>query len=193
MVKLFFFDCETTGLDSKRCAIHQMSGMVTIDGEVKERFDIRMCPFDGAVVSDDALDVAGVTREQITQYPSQEDGYMDLLKILCKYVNRYDRTDKFYIVGYNNAKFDNEFLREFFLRNGDKYFGSWFWANCLDVMILATPALIGKRPQMENFKQGTVAKALGITLDESKLHDAEYDIDVCKMIFDKVCGGANGL
>ena len=188
MVKLFFFDCETTGLDPKKSAMHQMSGMVVIDGNVKERFDIKLRPFDGAEISDEALEVSGVTREQIDAYQPHEEAYIDLISILCKYVNRYDRSDKFYIVGFNNAKFDNEFLREFFLRNGDKYFGSWFWANCLDVMILATPALIAKRPTMENFKQGTVAKALGITLDESKLHDAAYDIDVCKQIFDKVCG-----
>jgi DNA polymerase-3 subunit epsilon len=39
---------------------------------------------------------------------------------------------------------------------------------------------------MENFKQGTVAKALGIEIDESRLHDALYDIQVCKSIYDIV-------
>ncbi len=43
------------------------------------------------------------------------------------------------------------------------------------------------RAQMENFKQGTVAKTLGIAIDDSKLHDALYDIEVCKAIYDIVC------
>lgn len=53
------------------------------------------------------------------------------------------------------------------LQNGDKYFGSWFWSNSIDVMVLATPYLAAKRTEMENFKQGTVAKALGIQVDDS--------------------------
>ena len=39
---------------------------------------------------------------------------------------------------------------------------------------------------MENFKQGTVAKALGLQVDDTRLHDAEYDIEICKAIYDIV-------
>lgn len=53
-------------------------------------------------------------------------------------------------------------------------------------MVLATAYLLDKRPQMENFKQGTVAKTLGIVVDDTKLHDAMYDIDICKAIYDIV-------
>lgn len=52
---------------------------------------------------------------------------------------------------------------------------------------LATPYLADQRADMENFKQGTVAKTFGIAIDDSKLHDALYDIEVCKAIYDKVC------
>lgn len=53
-------------------------------------------------------------------------------------------------------------------------------------MVLATPYLAEKRSEMKDFKQGTVAKALGIQVDDSKLHDALYDIEICKAIFDIV-------
>ena len=39
---------------------------------------------------------------------------------------------------------------------------------------------------LTDFKQSTVAKYLGIEIDENKLHDAEYDIDVCMKIFHKI-------
>ena len=39
---------------------------------------------------------------------------------------------------------------------------------------------------MTNFQQKTVAKVLGIDVDETKLHDAEYDIDICMQIFDLI-------
>lgn len=54
------------------------------------------------------------------------------------------------------------------------------------MMVMATSYLLDKRSEMENFKQGTVAKALGIQIEDSKLHDAMYDIDVCKAIYDVV-------
>ncbi|GAY30735.1 hypothetical protein [Prevotella sp. MGM2] len=85
-MKLLFFDLETTGTLVNKHGIHQISGMVVIDGEVKETFNLHV-----------------------------------------------------------------------------------------------------QRADMENFKQGTVAKTLGIAIDDSKLHDALYDIEVCKAIYDKVC------
>lgn len=187
-MKLLFFDLETTGTQSDRHGIHQLSGMVVINGEVKETFDLRVQPHFGADIEQGALDVAGVTKEQIMAYPSMPEVFGQFVRILSKYIDRYDRLDKFFLVGYNNAPFDNQFLRAWFGHNGDKYFGSWFWPNCLDVMVLATPYLIEQRPQMQNFKQGTVAKTLGIPVDDSKLHDALYDIEICKAIYDKVCG-----
>lgn len=140
-----------------------------------------------AEILDEALEVAGVTRDQILAYPPMGEVYHQFVDgILAKYVDRYNKTDKFFLVGYNNASFDNQFLRGFFLQNGDKYFGSWFWANCMDVMVLATPYLAAKRAEMKDFKQGTVAKALGIPVEDEKLHDALYDIEICKAIFDIV-------
>ena len=38
-MKLLFFDLETTGTDYRKHAIHQISGEIVIDGEIKERFN----------------------------------------------------------------------------------------------------------------------------------------------------------
>ena len=80
-------------------------------------------------------------------------------------------------------------MRGFFLQNGDKFFGSWFWANTLDVMVLATNFLLDIRPDMENFKLSTVAKTLGIEVKDDSLHNAMYDIELTKAIFDIVTNG----
>lgn len=165
-MKLLFFDLETTGTYPGKHGIHQMSGMIVIDGEIKEKFDFKVRPNPQAEILDEALEVAGVTRDQILAYPPMGEVYHQFVDgILAKYVDRYNKTDKFFLVGYNNASFDNQFLRGFFLQNGDKYFGSWFWANCMDVMVLATPYLAAKRAEMKDFKQGTVAKTLGIQVE----------------------------
>ena len=187
-MKLFFYDLETTGTMVHRHGIHQISGMIVIDGQIKETFDFKVAPNPAAQIDDAALAVGNVTRDQILNYPPMDQVYHQIVGMLSKYVNKFDRTDKFFLVGYNNAAFDNAFFRAFFVQNGDKYFGSWFWSNTFDVMVLATPALSAKRAEMQDFKQATVAGTLGVAVDPEKLHDASYDIVLCKAIFDKVCG-----
>lgn len=181
-MKLFYFDTETTGVKFWKNSIHQISGMIVIDNEIKETFDFHIQPHPQAIIEDEALKISGVTREQIKDYPSQKDTHANLVKILDKYVDKYDKTDKFFLVGYNNAGFDNPFLRALFKQVGDNYFGSWFWSSAIDVMVLAAAKLMNERATMINFKLMTVAKQLGIKLDESKLHDAFYDIKITREI-----------
>lgn len=185
-MKVLFFDLETTGTLVSRHGIHQISGMVVIDGVIREKFNLHVRPNPKAEIVQEALDIVGVTKEKIMEYPPMEEIYRQFVDMLSKYVDKYDRQDKFFLAGYNNASFDNQFLRAWFIQNGDKYFGSWFWSNSIDVMVLATPYLAARRAEMENFKQGTVARSLGIDVDPNRLHDALYDIEICKAIYDIV-------
>lgn len=182
-MKLFFFDLETTGTNPGRHGIHQISGEIMVDGVTREQFDFKVRPNPQAQIEENALKVGGVTKEQILAYPPMYDIYRKLINMLEKYVDKYNKKDKYFLVGFNNASFDNQFLRGFFLQNGDQYFGSWFWSNSFDVMVLATPYLAANRAEMENFKLATVAKALGIEVSEDNLHDASYDIALTKGIF----------
>lgn len=184
MEKLFYYDLETTGTRFWKNGIHQISGAIKVDGEIKERFDFKVRPFEKAVIEEEALKVAGVTMEQVMAYPSMREVYSKLTSMLSKYVDKFNKKDKFHLVGYNNASFDNPFFRAFFVQNNDNYFGSWFWSDSIDVMVMASNKLRNVRHELTDFKQATVAKYLGIEIDETKLHDAEYDIDVCMKIFD---------
>lgn len=187
-MKLLFFDLETTGIKYWRNGIHQISGEIVIDGEVKECFNYKVCPHPQSTIDEEALKVCGVTREQILAYPPMRDVYSQFIDLLAKYVDRYNKRDKFFLVGYNNASFDNYFLKAFFVQNGDNYFYSWFWINSIDVMVLASQYLMNRRPDMRDFKQETVARELGITIDPARLHDASYDIQLTKMIYEKLTG-----
>lgn len=137
MSKLFFYDLETTGTNPGRHGIHQISGEIVIDGKTVETFDFKVQPNPKAQIEDAALEVGGVTREQIMAYPPMGQVYTQLVAMLSKYVDKFDKTDKFHLVGYNNRGFDDNFLRGFFLQNGDKFFGSFFWADSIDVLVLA--------------------------------------------------------
>lgn len=183
-MKLLFFDLETTGTNPGKHGIHQISGQIVIDGVIKETFDFHVQPNPKALIEDEALKVGNVTREQILAYPPMQQVYQEFVSMLGKYVDKFNKKDKFFLVGYNNAAFDNQFLRGFFLQNDDVYFGSWFWANSIDVMVLASAYLATRRPDMENFKLSTVARTLGVDVQSESLHDAMYDIELTKAVFD---------
>lgn len=185
-MKLLFFDLETTGIKFWKNGIHQISGEIVIDGESKESFNFKVCPHPRCEIDEEALQVCHVSREQISAYPPMKDVYDDFVRMLSKYVDKYNKKDKFFLVGYNNASFDNSFLKAFFVQNGDNYFYSWFWVNSIDVMVLATQHLLNKRHTMTDFKQETVARALDIRIDPEKLHDASYDIQLTKQIYQRL-------
>jgi DNA polymerase-3 subunit epsilon len=182
-MKLFFYDLETTGLDSQKHAIHQMSGKIVIDGVEKTKFNFKVRPFMGALIDETALKIGGVTEEQIMMYPSCHQNYVAFVTLIQKYVNRFDTGDKFHLVGYNNASFDNHFLRNFFKVNKDDYFGSYFWSDSIDVMVLASHFLKHDRHNIHDFKLKTVAKWLKIEVEPKRLHDAEYDIELTEKIY----------
>lgn len=182
-MKILFFDLETTGVNFWQHGIHQISGCIEIDGIVVEKFNFKVAPNPSAKVDIEALKVGNVTLEQIQSYRSMKMVYVDFCNMLNKYCDKFNKQDKFFLCGFNNASFDNPFLRAWFVQNGDQYFGSWFWSNPLDTFILATQKLLLEREQMIDFKLKTVCKQLGIIVDESKLHDAEYDIDLTRTLY----------
>jgi len=40
MGKVFWFDCETTGIDPRRCAIIQLAGLIEINGKIDEKVNL---------------------------------------------------------------------------------------------------------------------------------------------------------
>lgn len=187
-VKKLFYDLETTGVDHRRNGIHQLAGCIEIDGEVVESFNFKVAPNPKATIAVEALKVGNVTLEQVQAYEPMEKVYRRFKALLAKYIDPYDKKDKMYLVGYNNAHFDDNFLRAWFAQNGDQYFGSWFHAGSLDVMVLASQYLIERRIKMPNFKLMSVAAEVGIVIDESKLHDANYDIMLTRAVYNIVTG-----
>lgn len=179
-MKYLFLDCETTGTDENQNGIHQLSGCIVINNVVLETFDFRIRPFEGCVIEEQALEINNLKPEDLYTEEYLEEGivYKMFVNILDKYCNKYDKKDKFFLVGYN-VHFDKNFLYKFFTRNNDNYLFSYIWGNHIDVMVLATNALKDRRTMMVDFKQGNVAKFLGFDIKEDNLHDSMYDIFVC--------------
>jgi len=184
----FFYDLETTGVNHKQNSIHQIAGFIEVDGIVAEEFDFKVAPNPKAKIEEDALKVGNVTEEEIKAYPAMEVVYKKIIKLLGKYVDRYDPIHKMYLTGYNNRKFDDLFFRAWFEQNGDSFFGSWFYTESLDVQVLAAEYLIPRRHNMKAFKLKSVAKELGLVVEEDKLHDGVYDVYLTREIYRIITG-----
>ena len=176
----FFCDVETTGLDPYTCSIFQISGIIVHNG-VEEEFDFRIKPYRGEIITPEASEKTGITNEELSTYPSNDEVFPQFLVLLDKYELGKAYANKAFFVGYN-SDFDMKFLRSWFEFNGDTKFGYRFWWPDLDVCRLAAFHLAGKRLEMRGFKLVDVYKYIfGETFDNA--HNSLADIKATRRLF----------
>jgi DNA polymerase-3 subunit epsilon len=184
MEKILFIDLETTGLEYNTCAITQMAGIYEENGIEKERFNLKIRPNPEHAIYRGALDTTKVGYEDIMSYPlSQFEAYTKFLYMLDSYINKFDKKDKIWVVGYNIINFDAKFLRKFFEMHDNRYYNSYFYYPEIDLVPILSFYTMKTRNNIENFKLMSVAKGLNIEIDESKAHDALYDVEITREIF----------
>jgi exodeoxyribonuclease-1 len=176
----FFYDLETSGLDPRNARIMQFAGIRT-DMElnsIDEPYNILVKLSDDILPSPDALMVTGITPQQ-----TQMDGYTEaeFAKLLSEEVCVKETI----MVGFNNIRFDDEFVRALFWRNfHDPY--EWCWKDrrsrwdLLDAVRM-TRAL---RPEGINWPvvDGKATNRLELItkengIDHFKAHDALSDVE----------------
>jgi len=184
MDKVLWLDFETGGLDPQKCDITQAAGIIEIDGKVVEEFELRARPDSADRVTAEALKVTGLTLEEVMAYPlTQTALYANLQTIFARHINKFDKEDKFVWAG-QNPRFDMDFARALWAKNGDKYFGSWFWSNPADLIGFAMGMRIAKQlPPLKNYRLVTLAEALEVPLDA---HKAIEDVRATRACFYKL-------
>lgn len=178
-MKVLYFDTETTGIDHKIHDVVQLSGLIEIDGKVEEEFDLYCQPFDFNSINENALAVNKTTVENLKKYPTPKEMYSTFISILAKYVDKFDRNDKFTPAGYNIG-FDIEFMNSFFKKNGDNYWGSWQNWSGIDVLpIIRYLAYMKAIDPVENYKLETICQCFKIKIDA---HNALGDIKATRSL-----------
>ena len=181
-MKFFYCDTETTGLRVGYHEITQLAFVVEVNGKVVERQDIYMRPKHVDRIESEALKVTSKKVEDLMAYPPRREGYAKLINTLSKHVNKYDRNDKMIMVGQNIIKFDQPFMRAWFMDEGDKWFGSWFHYYMVDLLSVSALA-ISQGWDIPNLKLGTVCDKLGIKF---KAHDAMGDTEATRQAFHEI-------
>lgn len=196
MIKYLWVDTETTGWEPKTCGLLQVSGYVEIDSEIRETFDFKMKPHTGAQWMQEAVDKTKITPEIAAEFDEPSLVFAQFNSILEKYVDRFDKQDKFFLIGYN-VKFDEDFLREWFIREAKterdaQYgngFGAFFWTPSIDVMNYAAVRTMSSRHNFPSFRLGPVCRTLGIEFNEEDAHNAMFDIEKTRELWKFLKGG----
>ena len=185
--KLCFLDVETTGLDAKKHGIIQLAMIMECKPRNTSDHICYCKPMPDDIIEPLALEINGITLEELAsdKHIPPIDAYVRFCQVLEGYVFKFDKKDKLLLVGYN-ARFDMDFLRAWFNKcdpKEGKYFGSYFHKIPLDVMNLCIWHFRDRLHEFPNFKLTTMASALGITVDEERLHDAHYDVELTAKMY----------
>lgn len=186
----FFYDLETSGLSAREDRIMQFAGQRTDMSlnPIGEPYNLLVALNDDTLPSPDALMVTGITPQKTV-----DEGYTEaqFVKILSEEIFTEDTI----AVGFNNVRFDDEFVRHLLWRNFyDPY--EWSWRDgrsrwdLLDVVRM-TRAL---RPDGINWPVDETGKAVNrlekITHANDVAHENAHDaladvtalIDVAKLL-----------
>lgn len=189
----FFYDLETSGLNAREARIMQFAGIRT-DMDLKpigEPVNVLVKLSDDILPSPEALMVTGITPQQTVN-----DGYNEAE--FSRMLSTEIFTPETIIVGFNNIRFDDEFVRHLFWRNFyDPYEWSWKegrsrW-DLLDVVRM-TRALRPDGIKWPVDEKGVATNKLELIakvnkINHLKAHDALSDVEaliaVTKLIKEK--------
>ena len=123
MSQFFFYDLETSGLNARQDRIMQFAGQrTTMDmTPVGEPYNLLIKLSDDTLPSPDALMVTGITPQKTVEEGYIEAEFVQILRgEIC--------TPGTIMVGFNNVRFDDEFVRHLLWRNFcDPY--EWTWKD----------------------------------------------------------------
>lgn len=200
---ILWVDTETTGLDPDLCGVHQVAGVIdsfplSKDSLAVGSFNIKANCIDAGCqvshwtekvkfenveheVQKNALEVSGVTIEQVQGYPPYHGSFYDMVEEFKKYVDQYDKNDKFILAGYN-VGYDKDMLFGWAKHIGFKYLGAFIDHRVIDVQSIARAAYaMGLFPEEpKDFKLETLCQLFGI---EINAHDALSDIEGTRSLF----------
>lgn len=212
-MKILYLDTETGGLDPKKNPIIQLSGILEITGEnipkiqskgipLYREFDFHLrpplpTPSFPSTIDPAALKVSGLTPEDLLNPDRLEpiDAYRKLKSIFLTYIDRYDKSDKLYLMG-QNVHFDYGFLQELWRSQGDDYLGSFIHYHKIDLIALtASLRLAGvfARP-LPNMKLSSLCEYFGMGEQEhNSLADIRQTRDIFKRFIDALSSSGISL
>lgn len=183
--KVFWMDTETSGLEPERYGLLTLAGLVEIDNEIKEEFIFKVKPFPTDLISEEALKINNINHEEIKAFNDPLELLLDLNILWNKYIDCYDKYDKFIVAGYN-VGFDVAFLESFFRKIGNNYLYSYLSHKVIDILSLLRFLDYARILTFDSFKLSDVCNEFGM---EIQAHDALSDIKATYEVAQKIKQG----
>lgn len=180
MIEKLWVDVETTGTDPENDTIIELA--MTYQDKVFHKYCL---PDKKPDNFEEITEITGITWDFLKENGviSEKILFHSFITGINSLINVYSHDDKLILSGYK-IDFDISFLRELFLKNGNEFFGMYFFYPSIDVRtFVANELSSGRLKLLENYKLETVCKAYNI---EFKAHSAIKDIKATKELYEKI-------
>ncbi len=186
-MKRAWIDLETGGLDPKRNPILQLAVLMEDEeGKIADTFFSYIRPDGRLKIEADALEVNGITLQQLRDEPPE---YM-VMEHLIKFLKSHKvGTKQFEFCGYN-SRFDMDFFVAMFKRSKYQY---WHYFNYYDVDVFALVKILGITGKRYDEQKDTWVDCKKLScicemfdIDIENAHDAIDDIKATRKLFKKL-------
>lgn len=183
-MRFMWIDTETTGIDPSNSAAFQVACVLVDNGQLICERCFFLNPLSETIkYHEGAGSVHGYSEEQIKEFPPEKE---EVLKIAAFFAEARElfkkdgsKTEKMIIAGYK-VGFDIGHIKALLERNGYQL-EDYFMSIVADVFLQVKKAEVQKAlPYLPDRKLGTVAKHLGVSLENA--HDALADITATREV-----------
>jgi DNA polymerase III epsilon subunit-like protein len=168
-------DCETTGVNPEQNAVVSIAVAVCDPLlNVRRRKVFIMRPHEGAVIEPKAMEINGLSLEQINSYPPPAEALKSLNSFLFSSCKGQPRFALWYCWG---VGFDDKFIIKTFERAGVPYYGRRVWVCMRGVATYLNlfSSLICGRDKTETKNVRKFCEFLGVTFEGAE-HDPMADV-----------------
>jgi DNA polymerase-3 subunit epsilon len=178
--KILWIDTETTGTDPTLHSVIQIANIIDIDGKIEDKFVFNVQPHPDFEIAEGSIAVHGISTEQMQAFPEMKIVHSQMLQKWNKYIDKFNRNDKFIIAG-QKINFDIDFLSHFFMRLNDNFLGSYLdFRSRIELLDLTKGLRMLDIIKSSDLKLETLCKEFGIKI---QAHDALSDITATKELY----------
>ena len=185
-MNILFIDTETTGLDASKHSIIEIACAHYKDGKLQSTFQRKFIT-NTPILDMGALRVNRQTTASLLEIGkkcTEHQGAFDLMDYLLTLDNK-----DLHVCGHN-VHFDVGFVKALLSKYGIE---GWDQAvsyrqldTCDRARMLIESGIITQEMGGRGAGLKTIAQGLGVTVDETKLHGAMYDVELCAAVYYKM-------
>lgn len=161
MIKRVYIRVQSLGPYPSKYSILRLVGCIESEEVLRYIFDFNIQPESDEVYSDEWLEQHGINRSDKLLTYTKVTARDELVRVLDKFINKYEPQDRAFLMVFNDTKYDDKFLKNLLFNSGSNM-KSYFWNTVIDVKVLASEFAKHKVKLMHGFELNKLCKAFGV-------------------------------